>query len=80
MSYVGCGSRCVKMGALSYILQVLVRPLRELCRHQLDHGAVRHQSRDDPTYVSREEYKYVCVYMCNVSVVCTCCVHVRVCV
>ena len=43
------------------MLQVLVKPLRAMCRHQLDHGAVRHHSKDDPDYLTREEYKYVCV-------------------
>lgn len=29
--------------------QVLVRPLRALCQHQLQYGAVKHHSKDDPT-------------------------------
>eukprot|EP00731_Ephydatia_muelleri_P016731 Em0009g1155a len=39
------------------IVEGLVRPLRAMCRHQIDHGAVHHHSRDDPEHVSRQEYK-----------------------
>ena len=46
---------------LSYNSQVLVRPLRALCQHQLDHGAVVHQSKDDPGHSSRAEFKSVCM-------------------
>lgn len=38
------------------IVEVLVRPLRALCQHQLDHGALRHYSKDHPYYISREEF------------------------
>lgn len=41
----------------STIVEVLVRPLRAMCRHQIEHGAVHHHSRDDPDYMSRQEYK-----------------------
>lgn len=46
-------------------LQVLVRPLRAMCRYQIEHGAVKHHSKDDPEYVSRREFKCVCVCVCD---------------
>ena len=30
-----------------------MRPLRALCQHQLDRGAVVHHSRDNPDYIPR---------------------------
>ncbi|XP_064390289.1 tRNA-uridine aminocarboxypropyltransferase 2-like isoform X1 [Halichondria panicea] len=41
----------------SDMVESLVRPLRGLCQHQLDHGAVVHVSKDHPQYVSRWENK-----------------------
>lgn len=35
------------------IVETLACPLRALCQHQLDRGAVVHHSRDDPDYIPR---------------------------
>ena len=44
-----------------------MRPLRALCDHQLQHGAVEHHSKDNPEYIPRAEMKSVC--LCMVSII-----------
>ena len=48
------------------LFQTLVRPLRALCQHQLDHGAVVHHSKDHPDYISIEQYVRT-ILQCRVS-------------
>lgn len=63
------------MTHLAFLCQVLVHPLRALCKYQLEHGAVVHHSKDDPNHVSIEAryglQKYVyCIGIYNIILCC----------